>query len=344
MSAPSAGRPADPEDLKIITLARSARARTSAAAGRLRPRHRRADVRGRQRGTCRTWQLSALAVAVAMAVSSGAPGLEAAALVGDEDPRRTMTWRCSATCPVPTVAVWRADGSGRCSRGHAVTDPEGSPELVAERGLRQARTASSRRLPFRVRLLRRPAQRGQVDADQRPGRQQGRDRLLQAADHPARDPRHRAPARRPAGADRHPGSAQAADPAGGAAQRPGPDHLVRGRRGRGLPAGQRADRAGRRLPGRRDRGAADADPSSVAIATKSDLVTPGRMAEHLTGSPRWRSSSASAGRTSSRCPRPQHDQIDLLADLLVSLLPRGSAALPGRRGHRRAGPRPWSPS
>ena len=52
--APSRGRPTDPEDLKIITLARSARARTGAAAGRLRPRHRRPDVRRRQCRACRT--------------------------------------------------------------------------------------------------------------------------------------------------------------------------------------------------------------------------------------------------------------------------------------------------
>jgi hypothetical protein len=69
-----------PEDEKIITLARSARARTGAAEG--------AAVRDE---TGRTYaaatvdlpslRLSALQVAVAMAVSSGAEGLEAAALV-----------------------------------------------------------------------------------------------------------------------------------------------------------------------------------------------------------------------------------------------------------------------
>jgi hypothetical protein len=68
------------EDAKIITLARSARARTGAAEG--------AAVRDE---TGRTYaaatvdlpslRLSALQVAVAMAVSSGAEGLEAAALV-----------------------------------------------------------------------------------------------------------------------------------------------------------------------------------------------------------------------------------------------------------------------
>ncbi|MFC4906547.1 cytidine deaminase [Actinomadura gamaensis] len=70
----------NPEDSKIITLARSSRARTGAAEG--------AAVRDE---TGRTYaatsvdlpslKLSALQVAVAMAVSSGAEDLEAAALV-----------------------------------------------------------------------------------------------------------------------------------------------------------------------------------------------------------------------------------------------------------------------
>ncbi len=72
----------DPEDVKIITLARAARARVAAAEG--------AAVRDE---TGRTYaaaavalpslQLSALHLAVAMAVSSGAASLEAAALVSD---------------------------------------------------------------------------------------------------------------------------------------------------------------------------------------------------------------------------------------------------------------------
>lgn len=71
-----------PEDIKIITLARSARARVAAAEG--------AAVRDE---TGRTYaaaaialpslRLSALHLAVAMAVSSGASRLEAAALVSD---------------------------------------------------------------------------------------------------------------------------------------------------------------------------------------------------------------------------------------------------------------------
>ena len=71
------------EDAKLVTLARSARARTRAAQG--------AAVRD---GDGRTYvaatvslpslSLSALQVAVAMAVASGAPGLEAAVVLGDD--------------------------------------------------------------------------------------------------------------------------------------------------------------------------------------------------------------------------------------------------------------------
>ena len=71
------------EDAKLVTLARSARARTRATQG--------AAVRD---GDGRTYvaatvslpslSLSALQVAVAMAVSSGAPGLEAAVVLGDD--------------------------------------------------------------------------------------------------------------------------------------------------------------------------------------------------------------------------------------------------------------------
>ena len=77
----------NPEDAKIITLARSARVRAGAAEG--------AAVRD---GTGRTYaaatvelpslKLSALQVAVAMAVSSGADDLEAAAVVTTEGTAR----------------------------------------------------------------------------------------------------------------------------------------------------------------------------------------------------------------------------------------------------------------
>ena len=70
----------DPEDAKIVTLARSSRARNGAAEGAA---VRDTDGRTYAASTVAlpSLALSALQVAVAMAVSSGAPGLEAAAVV-----------------------------------------------------------------------------------------------------------------------------------------------------------------------------------------------------------------------------------------------------------------------
>lgn len=77
--------PTDPEDVKIITLARSALVRTGARQGAcLR------DTDGRTyAGTSvdlEHLKLSAIQVVVAMAVSSGARGVEAVALAGSENP------------------------------------------------------------------------------------------------------------------------------------------------------------------------------------------------------------------------------------------------------------------
>jgi hypothetical protein len=70
----------DPEDVKLVTLARSARARTGAAEGAA---VRDTDGRTYAAGPVDlpSLRLSALQLAVAMAVSAGAPGLEAAAVV-----------------------------------------------------------------------------------------------------------------------------------------------------------------------------------------------------------------------------------------------------------------------
>jgi hypothetical protein len=74
----------DPEDLKLVTLARSARGRTGAPEG--------AAVRDTDGRTylavnvdLPSLQLSALQAAVAAAVSSGVTALEAAAVVSDPD-------------------------------------------------------------------------------------------------------------------------------------------------------------------------------------------------------------------------------------------------------------------
>jgi hypothetical protein len=76
--------PLDAEDLKILTLARSTRARTGAAEGAA---VRDTDGRTYAAATVAlpSLSLSALQVAVAMAVSSGAEGLEAAAVVSGAD-------------------------------------------------------------------------------------------------------------------------------------------------------------------------------------------------------------------------------------------------------------------
>lgn len=73
----------DPEDAKLVTLARSARTRTHAAQGAA---VRDTDGRTYVAATVDlpSLHLSALQVAVAMAVSSGALGLEAAVVLGDD--------------------------------------------------------------------------------------------------------------------------------------------------------------------------------------------------------------------------------------------------------------------
>ena len=74
----------DPEDAKIVTLARSARARTGAAEGAA---VRDTDGRTYVAATVAlpSLSLTALQAAVAAAVSSGAPGLEAATVVTAAD-------------------------------------------------------------------------------------------------------------------------------------------------------------------------------------------------------------------------------------------------------------------
>ncbi|MCB5164802.1 cytidine deaminase [Streptomyces bambusae] len=76
----SGGNGIDPEDRKIITLARSARARNGVAEGAaVRDETGRTYVAGTV--TLDSLSLSALQTAVAMAVASGAQSLEAAAVV-----------------------------------------------------------------------------------------------------------------------------------------------------------------------------------------------------------------------------------------------------------------------
>lgn len=78
--------PTDPEDQKIITLARSTRARAGSAEGAA---VRDTDGRTYAASTVDLphLQLSALTLAVAMAASSGVDGLEAAAVVTEQEVR-----------------------------------------------------------------------------------------------------------------------------------------------------------------------------------------------------------------------------------------------------------------
>ncbi len=73
----------DPEDTKIVALARSTRARTGAAQGACVR-----DTDGRTYAAANialpSLRLSAVQVAVAMAVSSGAAGLEAVVVLADD--------------------------------------------------------------------------------------------------------------------------------------------------------------------------------------------------------------------------------------------------------------------
>lgn len=100
----------DPEDAKIVTLARSSRARTGAADGAA---VRDTDGRTYAASTVAlpSLALSALQVAVAMAVSSGAPGLEAAAVVTTSpDPDALGVAAVRDLAPKATILVAGPDG------------------------------------------------------------------------------------------------------------------------------------------------------------------------------------------------------------------------------------------
>lgn len=93
----------DPEDAKLVTLARSARVRTGAAEGAA---VRDLDGRTYLAGTVAlpSLSLTALQAAVAAAVSSGAAGLEAAVVVSEsasvDEASRAAVADLSADAPV----------------------------------------------------------------------------------------------------------------------------------------------------------------------------------------------------------------------------------------------------
>jgi hypothetical protein len=103
-------RATDPEDVKIINLARASLARSRAReAACVR------DTDGRTYAGANVdlphLRLSAIAVAIAMAVSSGAPGLEAVALAGEAHPREEDL-DLIKDLPGDRVAVWSVDAAG----------------------------------------------------------------------------------------------------------------------------------------------------------------------------------------------------------------------------------------
>lgn len=102
--------PDDPEDRKIILLARSSRARAGTAQGSC---VRDGDGRtyAATNVTLQNLGVSAIQLAVAMAVSSGAPGLEAVALVGDDDPTEAELALIREVAGRP-VTVWVAGPDG----------------------------------------------------------------------------------------------------------------------------------------------------------------------------------------------------------------------------------------
>jgi cytidine deaminase len=101
----------DPEDSKIITLARSARARTGAAEGAAVR-----DTMGRTYSACTvtlpSLRLTALQAAVAAAVASGADGLEAAAVVTESGAVDADSLAAVRDLN-PDAPVFRADFAGR---------------------------------------------------------------------------------------------------------------------------------------------------------------------------------------------------------------------------------------
>jgi len=100
-----------PEDAKLVTLARSSRARTGAEHG--------AAVRDQDGRTYAastvvlpSLRVDALDLAVAMAICSGAKSIEAAALVAEMDPEPIIDGTAVRDVSGPGVNVYIADPTG----------------------------------------------------------------------------------------------------------------------------------------------------------------------------------------------------------------------------------------
>jgi hypothetical protein len=102
----------DPEDAKLAVLARSARARTKAAqAAAVRDTDGRTYVATTVHLPSLT--LSALQLAVCMAVSSGALGLEAALILGEDSDSPDDAGVAALRDVAPAASLLRADPQGR---------------------------------------------------------------------------------------------------------------------------------------------------------------------------------------------------------------------------------------
>jgi hypothetical protein len=100
-----------PEDSKLVTLARSSRARTQAEHGAA---VRDQDGRTYVASTVHlpSLHVDALDLAVAMAVSSGATGIEGAALVGDMVPEPVVDGTAVRDVSGHGIPVYLADAQG----------------------------------------------------------------------------------------------------------------------------------------------------------------------------------------------------------------------------------------
>ena len=105
----------NPEDAKLITLARSSRARTGAKHGAA---VRDQDGRTYAASTVElpSLKVDALDLAVAMAVSSGAEGIEAAALVADMKPEPIVDGTAVRDLSGHGINVYIADPTGAVIR------------------------------------------------------------------------------------------------------------------------------------------------------------------------------------------------------------------------------------
>ncbi len=111
MTRPNLEGPTNPEDVKILTLARAALARTQARSGACVR-----DTDGRTYAGASVelphLRLSAVAVAVAMAVSSGAQGLEAVAVCSADEPSADDL-AVAGDLPGRGVVLWHVDPQGQ---------------------------------------------------------------------------------------------------------------------------------------------------------------------------------------------------------------------------------------